>query len=751
MNRRSRDLGYFLASQNVSNGFRTTLSILLPSLAGAQMGQLRTGLALSLGALAVSLVDAPGPVQHRRNAMLITVAAAVLMTALTGFAQFLPPVLALEIGLFGFFFSMFVVYGTRASSVGTAALLMLILTLDRPLDVAGVLRQSVLIAGGGLWYVAIALLSATLRPYQAARQALGQCIHSVARAMSIKADFYDITKPLDEDYRHLVAQQVVVSEQQDAVREVLFKSRQYMNSPDNTGRLLVLTFTDVVDLYDQILAMYLDYNDMLERFGQTGVLPRIAKLIRQLSVELDYVGLAIQTPLVHRPPVDIAPALIELSQQIDALDTQYGSTLVLKKALVLLRTIAQRITTIQRNLNEPHMGSLPRNTLEYDRFVSHRSIDWSTLRDNLTRQSSAFRHSVRVSAALLVGYLITLFLPAGSHSYWVLLTILVILKPAFSLTKQRNKQRILGTLGGAVIGVLVLTFIPDKTAQFVLLVVFMLGTYCFIRLNYLVMVVCLTPFLLIAFNFMGIGYLDLAGARAVDTLLGGLIALSAGYWLFPSWESRQIVGTMTVMLDANIRYANLLLNGLLGQAVPLIDYKLARKEVYVASANLAAAFQRMTSEPQRQQRNATLIYEFVVLNHILQANMATLILGVLAERDGIPPQPAAAELAPVQPPNQARPTTARPDRSRPDRPRPELIRQVNRTITALQGAQQHLMGSALPAPPRLPDETDSESKPEIDTSLREQVGFVQQISQDIEKLILRGNWQLEDTKKSSGD
>ncbi|MBC7568635.1 MAG: FUSC family protein [Spirosoma sp.] len=734
----SRDLGYFLVSQNVSNGFRTTLSILLPSLAGAQMNQLRTGLALSLGALVVSLVDAPGPVQHRRNAMLITVATAALITVLTGFARFLPPVLALEIGLFGFFFSMFVVYGTRAASVGTAALLTLILTLDRPLDMAGVLRQSVLIAGGGFWYVTIALLSATLRPYQAARQALGQCIHSVARAMSIKADFYDVTKPLDEDYRHLVAQQVVVSEQQDAVREVLFKSRQYMNSPDNTGRLLVLTFTDVVDLYDQILAMYLDYNDMLERFGQTGVLPQIARLIRQLSVELDYVGLAIQTPLVRRPPVDISPTLVELSQQIDALGNRYGSTLVLKKALVLLRSIAQRITVIQRNLSEPHIDGLQRNALEYDRFVSHHSIDWSTFRDNLTRQSSAFRHSVRVSVALLAGYLTTLFLPAGSHSYWVLLTILVILKPAFSLTKQRNKQRMLGTLGGAVIGVLVLTLIPDKTAQFVLLVVFMLGTYCFMRLNYLIMVVCLTPFLLIAFNFMGIGYLDLAGARAVDTLLGGLIALSAGYWLFPSWESRQIVGTMTVMLNADIHYASLLLNGLSGRVVPLIDYKLARKEVYVASANLAAAFQRMTSEPQRQQRNATLIYEFMVLNHILQANMATLMSGILTERDGRLPHSAPTEPVGLR-------------SARPDRPRPDLIRLMNRTLAALQAAQQQLTGSAPPAPSHLPGETYPQSGPEIDTSLREQVGFVQQISQDIEKLILRGNWQPEDTKKSPGD
>lgn len=721
MNRRSRDLSYFLASQNVSNGVRTTLSILLPSLLLAQMGQLPTGIALSLGALAVSIVDAPGPVQHRRNAMFITVLTAGLVTLLTGLARLSIPVLALEIGLFGFFFSMFVVYGTRAASVGTAALLVMVLMLDHPLDLRGVLRQSALMAGGGFWYAVVALLSARLQPYHAARQALGQCIHAVAQAMSIKADFYDVTKLLDDDYRHLVAQQVVVSEQQDAVREVLFKSRQYMNSPDNTGRLLVLTFSEVVDLYDQILAMYLDYGDLLDRFGQTGVLPKIARLIRQLSVELDYVGLTIQTPLVRRSPVDVGPSLRELSGQIDALGDAYGSTLVLKKALVGLRNIGQRVAAIQRNLNAPEAVGSPRSPLEYGRFVSHRSIDWSSFRDNLTRQSSAFRHSVRVSGSLLLGYLFTLFLPAGSHSYWVLLTILVILKPAFSLTKQRNQQRILGTLAGVGISVLVLMFIPDKTAQFVLMVLFMLGTYTFLRLNYLIMVVCLTPFLLISFSLMGIGYVEVAGVRAVDTLLGGLISLSAGYWLFPNWESRQIVNSMVAMLTANRRQAELLLDGLSGKSVPTVEYKLTRRDVYVASANLAAAFQRMTSEPQRQQRNAALVYEFVVLNHIFSANVATLLSGLLTESPKLHP--------------------------------PDMVRLIARAATALTAAQYQLANQPAPLNPAQsePKHTATEHTTPVDSSLTEQAVFVQQVARDIQELIGQGDWQPDQKTKSPGE
>lgn len=721
MNKYLREIAFFLSSQHFSNGFRTTLSILLPSLLLDQFGQLASGMVLSLGALVVSLSDAPGPVQHRRNAMLITIGVSALMTLLTGFARLYPLTMALVIGALGFFFSMFVVFGNRAASVGTAALLTMILMMERPLNALGVLREAGLMATGGLWYATIGLLSARLRPYQAARQALGQCIHAVAQFMSIKADFYDVSTPLDDDYRRLVAQQVIVSEQQNAVRELLFKSRQFMAESDNTSRLLVLTFTDVVDLYDQVLAMYLDYADMLDRFGSTGVLPRLAGLIRRLATELDYVGLSIQTNLVRRPPIDISQPLAHLRQEIDTLDPVHGSTLVLKKALVGLRAISQRIATIQNNLAQPEAGPLRRSPLEYGRFVSHQSIDWPSFRDNLTRQSSAFRHSVRVALSLLLGFVLTQFMPYGHHSYWVLLTILVILKPAFSLTQQRNRERITGTLAGAVLGVLILAFVPDKATQFAFLVLFMLGTYSFLRLNYLVMVVCVTPFLLIVFSFLGTGYLAVAEERFLDTLLGGLVAWGAGYLLFPNWESHQIVGTMREVLTANLRYLSLLLDGLSGRPMPVVEYKLARKEVYVTSANLAAAFQRMASEPKRTQRNATLVYEFVVLNHILSANVATLLSGML----GNPSKVYA----------------------------PETLRLVKRTLAKLSDSQQRLTESAPNIDSLKSQYVEAAEQANLATDdplLLEHLTFMLQVSSDIDKVVSQGDWPTNRLIKNPG-
>lgn len=717
MNRRTRQVSYFLSSQYFSDGLRITLSILLPSLLLAQFGQLTTGMALSVGALSVSLSDAPGPVQHQRNAMAATVLIGTVVTFITGFARMNDITLGLEIGVLGFFFSMFSVYNNRATSVGTAALLIMVLTLDRPLDASGVVRESGLILAGGVWYMLVSLLTSRLRPYRPAQQALGQCIHEIAKLLLIKADFYATHTQLDDDYRRLVAQQVVVSEQQNAVRELLFKSRQFMAESDNSSRLLVLTFSSVMDLYEQIVAMYYDYAVIRDRFGQSersdgSVLATIARLIRQVADELDHLGLSIQSIVPTRPPLDLTPSLAQLKRQIDALTDSDGSTMVLRKVLVNLRNLSQRAAAIQANMTVP-IDRVAGELLEYGRFVSHQVISWQAFHDNLTLDSSAFRHSVRVALALLLGLVLTKFIPYVQYSYWVLLTILVILKPAFSLTKQRNQERIIGTFVGGLIGVLILTFISSQTVHFVLLVLFMIGTYSALRVNYIVMVICLTPFVLILFSFLGIGYLSVAGERLLDTLLGGAIAIAAGYGLFPNWESHQILNPMRDVLKANIGYVQLLLDGLSGQRIRVVDYKLARKEVYVTSANLAAAFQRMVSEPKHKQRNEKALYEFVVLNYILSANVATVMSSLLITEPKAHP--------------------------------PALIRPVKRALTTLTDSFRQLGESSEKTDNDVlasgPFGLDTSALPSDEQSLGEHLNFIRQVSGNIGNVVTKENWQ----------
>ena len=625
MGKQVREVQYFFSSQNFSDSLRVTFGIILPALVLAQFDQLELGFIVSTGAFCVSITDMPGPPVHKRNGMLLCCLCIFVVAFITGFARMHPVLMGLEILLFSFFFSMLAVYGNRAAVVGTAALLVMILLMDEPQLASEVPIFSALVLAGGLWYTAFSLLINQLMPYRAVQQALGECVREVARFLSLKSDFYRTNAGLDETYQKLVAQQVLVNEKQEAVREILFKNRLLVKESTDTSRKLLLTFVELVDLFERSMLIHYDYASLRERFGHTGVLEATARAIAALAAELDAVGVAIHANTAYKRKRSLPLLLEELKIAIDAAGEKQKeeSTLVLKKILINLRNISQRLQGIQQYFNKHNVPS-GTGDLEYGRFVSHQTVDRKTFLDNLSARSAIFKHSFRVAVACVCGFAFTQLLSYGEHSYWVLLTIVVILKPAFSLTKQRNYQRLVGTLIGGVLGFCLLYFIQDQIVLFILMVLLMVGSFSFLRVNYTVFVVLITPLVLIIFNFLGEDNASLLQERFIDTLIGSAIAVAASYLIFPSWESEQLERHLQGMLQANLNYLQKLADRLQGNAVAVADYKLARKEVYVNAANLAAAFQRMLSEPASKQKNSKEVHKFVVLNHILSANIATL-------------------------------------------------------------------------------------------------------------------------------
>lgn len=705
MKKQGREILYFLFSQYFSDGLRITLGVLLPSLLAAQFNQFELGLSLSLGALCVSITDSPGPVQHKRNGMLLCCFTIFLVAVVTGFARMNSFLLGAEVLFLSFFFSMFMVYGARAAALGTAGLVVMILMMDAALKPAEIIPHALLILGGGAWYLLLSMVLFSIRPYKQAQQTLGECIHEVARFLRLKATFYQPNTDLDAGYRKLVSQQVLVNEKQDAVREILFKSRQFVKDPTVQSRLLVLTFVDLVDLYEQITATHYDYASLRERYKHSAVPAEIADLILAMADQLDAIGFSIEANIRYRKSGNLPEKLEHLKASIDALGAgSESSILALRKILVNCRNLVHRLNDIQNYYtSETEIKTGP---VEFSKFISHQDYDLKLFRNNLSFSSTIFKHSFRVALVCLAGYLVTKLFPTGYHSYWVLLTIIVILKPAFSLTKQRNSQRIIGTVAGGAIGILILHFIQDRTAQFAFLLVFMVGSYSFQRRNYVVSVIFMTPFVLILFNFLGAGSVNIVQERIIDTLIGSAIAITASYLILPNWEAEQIQKFMREMLEANAAYLQKLADALAGRKVGTEEYKLARKQVYVNSANLAAAFQRMQSEPKGKRKNSKEVQKFVVLNHILSSYVANLATALLNRE----PQMHA----------------------------PENQKTIKRSLVNLQESMKKLGTSGVAL---VPDAGFTDTEPIAKTALnsdeillKEQLTFIQKVSSDIRKV-----------------
>lgn len=703
MKANSQHIQYFLFSQYLADGIRVTLEIILPAVIFSQFGRIDLGIIMSTGAFCVSMADGPGPVEHKSNGMLYCILFTFLMTLLTGMVNTHIFLMGLLILLSSFFFTMFSVFGNRAASLGTAVLLIMVLRMDKINTPANVLYDGLLILVGGFWYMLIALIFFKLYPYRPAQRLLGNCLHETARFLRIKSALYDVKSNVPEQYRKLVAQQVIVNEKQDELRELLYKNRELMKDPTDTGKLLMVTFADVVDLYENMMATWYDYTLLRERFADTHILAEVSVIIQHIADETDRIALAIQSNSTYKKQYQLLPALDTLKIRIDAIEDPNSSNLVLKKILVNLRNLGERTDEL---MNYFKAGTALERSLrtdnDYSKFVSHQVINSNVFTSNFGLESSVFRHSLRMMITCVAGFTIAKLLPHAHYSYWILLTIIVILKPGFSLTKQRNIERLFGTIAGGLIGLVLIYFIHDRTVLFVLIIFFMLITYTFIRVNYIVTVIFMTPYIIILFSLLGLGFVNIAEERLLDTGIASLLAFMASYFLFPRWESVQLESYMVQVLKANQNYLQQLAAFFSGTNQSLLEYKLVRKELYVSTANLSAAFQRMLSEPKNKQHNSQEIYEFVVLNHVLSSNIASLTASTLSRQPGIYPKQV---LLPVK-------------------------KSINILKQSLLQLDNNLSNDCI-----APAKTVYATEDSVDKQLAEQLNFIYKVTCDIGKII----------------
>jgi len=621
----------FINSYYLGEGLRITTGAVIPALILNYFGWLPVGVLVSLGAVCVSAADSPGPIHHRRNGMQVCTIIMFFVCLVTGYVAPYPFALGCWVAIACFIFSIIGVYGGRVISIGIAALLIMVLNMTRPGHGWNVLLNALYIAGGAIWYMLLSLVLYHVRPYKLIQQALGDCIMATADYLRIRAQFYESKSSYDEVYRQLMEQQVQVQHKQDLLRELLYKSRTIVKDSTVTSRTLMMLFIDTVDLFEKAATAFYPYENLHHFFDDTDILQRYKDAVISIADALDDTGIAVKSGRASDPPEALQEKMTALQQYFTGFrNTRLNAEnleaiITLRKILQAIEDMAARINTLHNETKYDKKRAKDfKPTGDHDKFVTHTDINWKLLRDNLSIKSDIFRHSLRVSIAATAGYILSNFFMLG-HSYWILLTIIVILKPAYSLTKKRNYQRVLGTVAGALAGLIMLYFIKDNTILFIIMLLLMTGTYSFIRTNYLLAVICMTPYILLLFHLLNSGqFKTIITDRIIDTVIGSGIAFAANFLLLPAWEHEQIKKYQAAAITASLEYYKSVSQTFTGAAISDTQFRLSRKEAFVALANLSDAFSRLLSEPKSKQKNALQVHQFVVLAHTLTSHIATL-------------------------------------------------------------------------------------------------------------------------------
>jgi uncharacterized membrane protein YccC len=630
----SSELKKIVTSQYVYSSIRITLATVIPCLVLSYFGLLKEYFLFPLGTSFVALTDQPGPFIRRRNSLTFAIFCFVVVASIASLVKGIIPLVLLEVIVFGMFFSLIGVYGQRLAAVGSLALVVLAIFIDGHLTGANILKSLVIFAAGCIWFLLIFLIVTTIQPYKLASQMIGENYLQLAEFLKIKANYYQKNPDFDKLSLQVIAKQIGIKNLQEETRETVFKTRTIVNESTTLSRLLMLMFLNSMDLHEKLMTSESDYKKLQESFEDTEILVKIHDYLNILSDEIANIGIALQSSTRARPIFNLDASFHELNVHYFELRNKEMTPENLENFMIL-RQIMMRINEITKEISEIYkvfsqnvrLAKSLSTGLDLKKFMpKEEKINFKVLKSNISLTSSHFRHAIRITIALLLGYLVSLlpFIEIG-HTYWILITIVAILKPAYSITKQRNFLRFCGTVVGAVIAYALLHFIHVNAILFAILLLSMILCFSLLKGRYFWAVLFMTIYVFMSFNFLNPGNVNVIFKdRIVDTFIAGIIAFLVSYIVLPVWEHTQNLDLMKKSAESNLTYFHSVMSKFLNENFNLEDYKVKRKNAIISLANLSDNFQRMISDPKNQQKKLEVVHQFVATSHLITAYTASL-------------------------------------------------------------------------------------------------------------------------------
>ncbi|MGZ5894573.1 MAG: FUSC family membrane protein, partial [Caldimonas sp.] len=571
------------------NGIEVALGIgLIQLLASLVAGPHAAQLVVS-GAACASLADTPNRLtstwQRVSAAALLSFAAALAVDLLRPY----PLALGLVVAPIVFVAMMTMAWGARAGAVSFAPILSLVFSMAVPPASGHALDAALWSGCGGLAYLAWAMLASAACQRRYRSLILVETLRAAAELFRSRAGVLEAMGSeagRGEPLRAWIQGEGTLADRVQAARDLLFSAPESPRWHRDAAILL-----RVIDLRDVLIASRLDAELLgLDATGRA-ILDRVAEALRRIGDRLDRAAADIRDGTVPEdaslPPFDPAAGLADVPIAVDDARARLVPALQSR-----LRELGDDLLGIDRLLRGGQ-DALPLTREQLQLFVSTQGWPWRALRPHWRRDSLVLRHAVRMALALSGAYYLALALPWGSHPYWLVLSVAVVLRGTLGDTLARRNARVLGTMLGCLLVVGLGRFDSPPLLAGVFLVA--LGVaHAFVLKRYWLTASAASVMALLQSHLVNPGSGFAVAERVADTLLGALLAWCFSYVL-PSWERRGMREAIDRMLRNLGSYAAYVLRVEAGDPV---EQRLARREAYDSLAALASALQRSRVEPK---------------------------------------------------------------------------------------------------------------------------------------------------------
>ncbi|WP_421189239.1 YccS family putative transporter [Aeromonas sanarellii] len=605
-------------------------------------GDIQLTVLLSLGVVAGAIAETDDSLWGRVKNLAMTLVCFLFASLCVQYLFPTPWLFAIGLAGSTFLFVMVGALGQRYATISFGSLLIAIYTMLGAAKAPDLLYQPLALGAGALWYGLVSLVWLWLLPYKTLHELLAQSYFALARYLQEKSRFFPADEHGAQAIRHNLAQLNInlvnaLNQAKTALNARLHAPGRHGVAPELAG--LLRLYLLALEIQERATSSHYPYSKLEAELKQGIVLDGFQEVLSQLADACQQLGYAI---LVHKPYTHhkrIHWTLEALGDQLEFthLKQHYPKTLLtpmkfLRRNLASINQLLQSAEELQNPAAPP--TSLP----PLARPVALPLL--ALVRQHLTPNSMVFRHALRLSLGLVVGYGI---LQAFSldKGYWILLTVLFVCQPSYSATRRRLVQRMLGTFAGILIGVPVLWLFPELHLQLGIMGLAAFLFFTQVRSNYSAAVCFITLYVLMAFNLLdGIGFAIL-GPRLLDTLLGCLLSYALVAWLWPDWQYKRLPTLIANSLSANAKYLSAVLASLHRQRDESLDYRVARKCAHLADSELAMAWQSMLVEPSKRRRFLDLCFTLTWRNHALLSYISA--LG--AHRDKLEPIEGLEEIS----------------------------------------------------------------------------------------------------------
>ena len=446
----------------------------------------------------------------------------------------------------------------------------------------------------------------------------------------------------------LIKQQAALADQLQAARDILLEAPRTLRRQRLAGMLM-----GVLEMRDHLLACELDLDTLKSYPGHVPVLATLREVLDELAARVEHLADGL---LLGRTPASPAPLQARLTALRWTDETPPTTDVTSPSPAMLARGLASRVGHIDdevlRLLALARGDAAPDLDLvraTWQMFVSPTAWSWRPFAGLWRWDAPPLRHAIRAALAIGTAYAIALALPWGTHDYWILLTIVVVLRGSLAQTLERRNSRVAGTLLGCLLAAALLAAHAPLAVLLVTVTLAQAVAHAFAVRRYLVTAVAATVLGLLQSHLLNAGTSPTFDVveRLADTLIGVAIAWAFSYVL-PSWERHQIPALLARTLAAQARHARVALGLGQLQAVdnePELAWRLARREAYDSLSALVQAAQRALSEPRAVRPPLEPLGRLLAHSYQLLAQLTVIKTMLLVRRERLKPAQIRGPLA----------------------------------------------------------------------------------------------------------